>query len=38
MRFYVVGLFEGFYKQLSGSQKKVVAIEPGQDFEIWRLG
>ncbi|MFZ5857049.1 MAG: hypothetical protein ACOYZ6_09465 [Chloroflexota bacterium] len=37
VRFYVVGLFEGFYKQMSGSKKKVVSVEPGADFEIWRL-
>lgn len=38
MRFYVVGLFEGFYGQMSGSNRKIVSIESGQDFEIWRLG
>jgi hypothetical protein len=37
VRFYVVGLFEGFYKQMSGSKKKVVSVEPGADSEIWRL-
>jgi hypothetical protein len=38
VRFYVVGLFEGFYRQMSGSNRKIVSIESGQDFEIWRLG
>jgi hypothetical protein len=37
VRFYVVGLFEGFYKQMSGSKKKVVSVEPGSNTEIWRL-
>ncbi len=37
VRFYVVGLFEGFFKQMSGSKKKVVSVEPGADSEIWRL-
>jgi hypothetical protein len=37
MRFYVVGLFEGFYKQMSGSKKKVTVTEASQDFETWRL-
>ena len=35
--YYVVGLFEGFCRQMSASQKKVTAIEQGQNFEIWRL-
>jgi hypothetical protein len=37
MRFYVVGLFEGFFKQMSGSKKKVTVTEASQDFETWRL-
>jgi len=37
MRFYVVGLFEGFYKQMSGSKKKVTVTEASQDSETWRL-
>ena len=38
VRFYVVGLFEGFYKQMSGSKKKVVSVmETGENSEIWRL-
>ena len=35
--FYVVGLFEGFYKQMSGSDRKVVSVEPGKDCESWKL-
>jgi hypothetical protein len=35
--FYVVGLFEGFFKQMSGSDRKVVSVEPGKDCEIWKL-
>jgi hypothetical protein len=37
-RYYVIGLFEGFFKQLSGSTRKVVAVEPREECEIWILG
>jgi hypothetical protein len=37
VRFYVVGLFEGFYKQMSGSKRKIVSVELETDSEIWRL-
>jgi len=35
--FYVIGLFEGFFKQMSGSDRKVVSVEPGKDCETWKL-
>jgi predicted hydrocarbon binding protein len=35
--FYVIGLFEGFFKQMSGSDRKVISVEPGKDCEIWKL-
>jgi hypothetical protein len=37
-RYYVIGLFEGFFKQLSGSKRKVVSVEPYEGYEIWNLG
>ena len=37
-RHYVIGLFEGFLKRLSGSQRKVTSIESDQNGEIWNLG
>jgi len=37
MRFYVVGLFEGFFLQMSGSKKRVTAVQSQQDDEVWRL-
>jgi hypothetical protein len=36
-RFYVIGLFEGFFKQLSGSSRKVVCVESKNHFEIWKV-
>jgi hypothetical protein len=36
--YYVIGLFEGFFKQMSGSKRKVVSIETSQGMEIWKLG
>jgi predicted hydrocarbon binding protein len=36
--YYVIGLFEGFFKQMSGSKLKVVSIETSQGMEIWKLG
>jgi len=37
MRFYVVGLFEGFFQQMSGSKKRVIAVQSRQEYEVWRL-
>ena len=36
-RFYVIGLFEGFFKQLSGSNRKVVTVEIKENDEYWKL-
>jgi hypothetical protein len=37
-KYYLIGLFEGFFKQLSGSTRKVVSAETGASGEIWKLG
>ncbi len=37
MRFYVAGLFEGFFQQLSGSKKRVIAVRSRQKYQVWRL-
>jgi hypothetical protein len=37
-RYYVIGLFEGFFKQMSGSARKIVSVEPGEGCEYWKLG
>jgi len=37
-RYYIIGLFEGFFKQMSSSDKKIVSIEPGKTYEYWKLG
>jgi hypothetical protein len=36
-RYYVIGLFEGFFKQLSGSSRKIVGVEANQHYEYWKL-
>jgi hypothetical protein len=36
--YYVVGLFEGFFKQLSASRRRVVSVEMRDDGEYWKLG
>ncbi len=36
--YYVVGLFEGFFKQLSSSTRKVISVELREDGEYWKLG
>lgn len=36
--YYVIGLFEGFFKQMSGSDRKIISVEPGKDCEYWKLG
>jgi hypothetical protein len=38
IRYYVVGLFEGFFKQLSSSTKKIVSVELVDSKEHWKLG
>jgi predicted hydrocarbon binding protein len=35
--FYMIGLFEGFFKQMSGSTKKVTSVEQGKACEFWNL-
>jgi len=35
--YYLVGLFEGFFNQLSGLKKKVISIETTPEGEIWKL-
>ena len=37
-RHYVIGLFEGFFEQMSGSARKIVSVEPGEGCEYWILG
>ena len=36
--YYVIGLFEGFFKQMSGSPHKVISVEPGDGYETWKMG
>ena len=36
--YYVIGLFEGFLKQLSNSKRKVISVETDQGGETWKLG
>ena len=36
--YYVVGLFEGFFRQLSDSTRKVVSMELKEGVEHWKLG
>jgi hypothetical protein len=36
--YYSIGLFEGFYKQMSGSNRKVISVLPGTGCEYWKLG
>jgi hypothetical protein len=36
--YYVIGLFEGFFKQMSGSSRKIVSVETGENCEYWKLG
>ncbi len=35
--YYVIGLFEGFFNQMSGSTRKVIAVSPGESCEYWKL-
>ncbi|MFZ5881335.1 MAG: hypothetical protein ACOY0R_18365 [Chloroflexota bacterium] len=37
-RYYVIGLFEGFFKQLCGSAGKIVSVEADSNYEYWKLG
>jgi hypothetical protein len=36
-QYYLIGLFEGFIKQMSASSRKVVSVETSGDCEIWKL-
>ena len=36
--YYVIGLFEGFFNQMSGSARKIISVEPGEACEYWKLG
>jgi predicted hydrocarbon binding protein len=35
--YYVIGLFEGFLKQLTGSNKKITMVETKESAEFWKL-
>ena len=37
-RYYIIGLFEGFFKQMSGSARKIISVEPTEACEYWKLG
>jgi len=36
-RYYVIGLFEGFFRQLSGSARKITSVETDKNNEYWML-
>lgn len=36
-RYYVIGLFEGFFRQLSGSARKITGVETDKFNEYWIL-
>ena len=36
--YYIIGLFEGFFKQMSGSARKIISVVPGETCEYWKLG
>jgi predicted hydrocarbon binding protein len=36
--YYVIGLFEGFFKQMSGSARKIISVGPAETGEYWKLG
>ena len=36
--YYLIGLFEGFFKQMSGSARRIVSVEPDKACEFWKLG
>ena len=38
VRYYLFGLFEGFFKQMSGSARKIVSFNVDVGFELWHLG
>jgi hypothetical protein len=38
VRYYTIGLFEGFFKQMSGSTRKITSVEVSEDGETWKLG
>jgi predicted hydrocarbon binding protein len=35
--YYLIGLFEGFFKQLTGSNKKITMVETKESAEFWKL-
>lgn len=35
--YYVIGLFEGFFNQLSGLKKKITSVENTPEGELWKL-
>jgi hypothetical protein len=37
-RYFTIGLFEGFFKQMSDSTRKITSVEVGEDGETWKLG
>lgn len=37
-RYFTIGLFEGFFKQMSGSALKITSVEVGTEGETWKLG
>jgi hypothetical protein len=37
-RHYVFGLFEGFFRQLTGSSRKVISVDVDDQGEWWNLG
>jgi len=36
--YYTIGLFEGFFKQMSGSARKIISVAAGETCEYWKLG
>ena len=36
-RYYVIGLFEGFFRQLSGSARKITSVATDKTNEYWML-
>jgi hypothetical protein len=37
-RYFTIGLFEGFFKQMSGSSRKIILVEASEGYETWKLG
>ncbi|MBI3170934.1 MAG: hypothetical protein HYZ22_20835 [Chloroflexi bacterium] len=34
---HLIGHFEGFFKQLSGSNQKIITVQAGENCEYWKL-